>query len=287
MAPGPPRGRGPRPPRSRFRGPGNLTPLLRLIALIGLAILVVVLLVVWVEGCASDRKRDRYSSYMTEIGQIGNDVREIRRGARHDADDRRAQAGGPRREARWLRPAGRDPDAESGRLCIRLDLCTGERGCRRCARAPGDRSERATSSVPGNRGRHRCGSRSGCNSPHRCSASRRATSCGLISSGHHALVVLDEEGIEGVPGAVVRVRLDGRPHDRRAHSRRCGSVSRAHRPAARRRGCTGAQIAYVKALPSGQPLSTTTETTIKVYDSARVRGRCRGLGRRARRCASR
>jgi hypothetical protein len=69
---GSPRGRGPRPPRARFRGPGNLTPLLRLVALIGLAILVVVLLVVWVEGCASDRKRDRYASYMTDIGQIGN-----------------------------------------------------------------------------------------------------------------------------------------------------------------------------------------------------------------------
>jgi hypothetical protein len=70
--PGPPRGRGPRPPRRRLRAPGNLTPLLRLVALIGLAILVVVLLAVWVEGCASDRKRDRYSSYMTEIGTIGN-----------------------------------------------------------------------------------------------------------------------------------------------------------------------------------------------------------------------
>jgi len=67
---GPPRGRGPRGPR--FRAPGNLTPLLRLMALIALAILIVVLLAVWAEGCASDRKRDRYGDYMTEIGAIGN-----------------------------------------------------------------------------------------------------------------------------------------------------------------------------------------------------------------------
>jgi hypothetical protein len=70
--PGPPRDRPPRRRGPRIRGPGNLTPLLRLVALISLAILIVVLLVVWVEGCASDRKRDRYGSYITEIGAVGN-----------------------------------------------------------------------------------------------------------------------------------------------------------------------------------------------------------------------
>src|SRR3970040_4286 len=65
---GSPRGRGPRGRRPRFRPPGNLTPLLRLIALIALAILIVVLLAVWVEGGASDRKRDRYGDYLTESG---------------------------------------------------------------------------------------------------------------------------------------------------------------------------------------------------------------------------
>ena len=52
--------------------PGNLTPLLRLVGLIALAILIVVLLAVWVEGCASDRKTERYRDYMTDIGAIGN-----------------------------------------------------------------------------------------------------------------------------------------------------------------------------------------------------------------------
>jgi len=61
------RGRG-----SRFGPPRNLTPLLRLIGLIALAILVVVLLLVWVEGCTSNAKRDRNSTYLAEIGAIGN-----------------------------------------------------------------------------------------------------------------------------------------------------------------------------------------------------------------------
>jgi hypothetical protein len=70
---GPPRDRPPRGPRRRMpRAPGNLTPLLRLVALIALAILIVVLLVVWVEGCATDRKRERYTDYMGEIGAVGN-----------------------------------------------------------------------------------------------------------------------------------------------------------------------------------------------------------------------
>ena len=71
--PRPPRDREPRPKRrTRFRGPGNLTPLLRLIGLIALAILVVVLLAVWVEGCSSDRKRERFGNYLTDIGAVGN-----------------------------------------------------------------------------------------------------------------------------------------------------------------------------------------------------------------------
>ena len=57
---------------SRFGSPRNLTPLLRLIGLIALAILIVVLLVVWIEGCTADAKRERNSTYLAEIGAIGN-----------------------------------------------------------------------------------------------------------------------------------------------------------------------------------------------------------------------
>jgi CARDB len=69
------RGGGPRPPR--FRGTGGWTPLLRLVGLIALAILIVVVLVVWAQGCASDHERSAYKSYMTEMSSVGSDSAQI------------------------------------------------------------------------------------------------------------------------------------------------------------------------------------------------------------------
>ena len=66
-------GGGPRPPRLR----GGLTPLLRLVGLIALAILIVVLLVVWAQGCASDHQRGAYKSYMGEMSSVGSDSAQI------------------------------------------------------------------------------------------------------------------------------------------------------------------------------------------------------------------
>jgi CARDB protein len=71
----PPRGGGPR--RPQFRPSGGLTPLLRLVGLIAFAILVVVLLVVWAQGCSSDHQRGAYRSYMDEIGSVGKDSQSI------------------------------------------------------------------------------------------------------------------------------------------------------------------------------------------------------------------
>jgi len=68
-------GDGPKAPR--FRGPGGWTPLLRLVGLIALAILVVVLLVVWAQGCSSDHERDAYKNYMSDIGEVGSDSAQI------------------------------------------------------------------------------------------------------------------------------------------------------------------------------------------------------------------
>ena len=45
--------------------------LLRLIGFVAFAILVVVLLVVWGQGCSSDKKRTSYGDAMTELGTIG------------------------------------------------------------------------------------------------------------------------------------------------------------------------------------------------------------------------
>lgn len=55
----------------RMRTPRGSTPLLRLTGLVAFAIVVVVLLVVWAQGCASDSRRTTYGAYMTSIGGIG------------------------------------------------------------------------------------------------------------------------------------------------------------------------------------------------------------------------
>jgi hypothetical protein len=77
---GPPsdgRGRGPR--RPQIRAPHGWTPLLRLVGLISFAILIAVLLVVWAQGCADDRKQDSYAEYTTDIGAIGSNSVKIGR----------------------------------------------------------------------------------------------------------------------------------------------------------------------------------------------------------------
>ena len=54
-----------------------MTPILRLVGFVAFAILVVVLLVVWGQGCSSDKKRNDYSDAMTELGSIGSNSAKI------------------------------------------------------------------------------------------------------------------------------------------------------------------------------------------------------------------
>jgi hypothetical protein len=56
--------RGPRPP---VRPPTGLTPLLRLVGLISFAILIVLLLVLWVNGCREDKRKDTYRNYVENV----------------------------------------------------------------------------------------------------------------------------------------------------------------------------------------------------------------------------
>jgi hypothetical protein len=56
--------RGPRPP---VRPPTGLTPLLRLIGLISFAILIVLLLVLWVNGCREDKRKNAYRHYVEKV----------------------------------------------------------------------------------------------------------------------------------------------------------------------------------------------------------------------------
>lgn len=59
-----PRRRGPRPP---VRPPTGLTPLLRLVGLISFAILIVLLLILWVNGCREGQRKDTYKRYVEKV----------------------------------------------------------------------------------------------------------------------------------------------------------------------------------------------------------------------------
>jgi hypothetical protein len=63
------RRRGPRPP---VRPPTGLTPLLRLIGLISFAILIVLLLVLWVNGCRADQRKNSYKNYVTKVSDLAS-----------------------------------------------------------------------------------------------------------------------------------------------------------------------------------------------------------------------
>jgi hypothetical protein len=68
--------RGGRPP---IRPPAGVTPLLRLVGLIGFAILVVVLLVFAVQSCRGSQKRETYQDYMQDVNEVASQSEEIGR----------------------------------------------------------------------------------------------------------------------------------------------------------------------------------------------------------------
>jgi hypothetical protein len=62
--------RGPRRPRGSAGPPAGLTPILRLVGLIAAAIVVVVLVVFWIQGCQNDAKTRSYKDYMDQVSAI-------------------------------------------------------------------------------------------------------------------------------------------------------------------------------------------------------------------------
>ena len=70
----PPRGG---PPRKSVRGPTGIAPLLRLAGLIAFAILVVILLVFWVQSCRGASKKHAYETYMVDARAIGRSSTQI------------------------------------------------------------------------------------------------------------------------------------------------------------------------------------------------------------------
>jgi hypothetical protein len=262
QGPGPPRGRGPRPPRQRFRGPGNLTPLLRLIALIGLAILVVVLLVVWVEGCASDRKRDSYSNYMSEIGVIGNqsaklgsDLATLLTTPGLKLEDLDAKLAGYVQRAEAQMQAAEELDApgamhppNEGAVDSLFLRYNGLVGLRATFQDTADATDAAEAGLL------------------LAAQTQRFQASDIVWSDLFrvpAQAVLDEEGIEGVqvPSSEFLATDDLTTASALAAVwQRIQGAADGGTPS----GLHGSGISYVKALPSGQLLSTETETTIKV-----------------------
>ncbi|MBA2462443.1 MAG: hypothetical protein H0V45_11855, partial [Actinobacteria bacterium] len=70
----------PRPPgRPPLRPGAGLAPLLRLVGLVAFAILIVVLLVLWVQSCQEDKRRDTYRDYITSVSAVARESERVGR----------------------------------------------------------------------------------------------------------------------------------------------------------------------------------------------------------------
>jgi hypothetical protein len=257
-------GRGRRGGGSRFGAPRNLTPLLRLIGLIALAILVVVLLVVWIEGCTADAKRDRNSTYLAEIGAIGNASARLGQQLATtlttpglNQEDLDAKLGGyvqtaenQVQRAEDLNPPGPMVGPNTGAVEALQYRANGLRGLQTAFKESVDETD---ASVAGGL---------------LLAQTQRLLASDIIWTDSFQLpaeAVLRDEGIEGldVPSSEFVTADDLISQSSLAAIwQRIQGASTGGTPT----GLHGNQIASVKALPSGQVLSTTTETTIKVTD---------------------
>jgi hypothetical protein len=260
--PPPSRGRGPSGPR--FSAPRNLTPLLRLIALIALAILLVVLLVVWVEGCTSDAKAERYETYLAEIGSIGNasarlgqQVGTLLTTPGLNQEDLDAKLGGyvqtaenQVERAQDLDPPGPMVRPNEGAIEALQYRVNGLAGLQTTFQETADAKDAAAAGEQ-----------------LAAQVDRLLASDVIWSDSFQAPAgaVLDEEGIEGLDAPsseFVSVDDFASASALAAIWQRIQGASTGGTPT----GLHGSGIAYVKALPSGQLLSTTTETTIDAVD---------------------
>jgi hypothetical protein len=262
--PGPPRDRGPRGRGPRFRSPGNLTPLLRLVGLIALAILIVVLLAVWVEGCATDRKRERYTDYVTEIGSVGNasaklgqDLATTLTTPGLKLEDLDAKLGGyvqtaenQVQRAEDLGAPGPLHNAHEGAIEALRFRVNGLRGLQTAFQGTADATDAAAAGLE------------------LAAQGQRLLASDIVWADAfrtRAQTVLESEEALGIQVPTSEFVADDEimsPSDLAAIWQRIQGASTGGTPS----GLHGSGISYVRALPSGQNLSTTTETTILVTD---------------------
>ena len=249
---------------SRFGSSRNLTPLLRLIGLIALGILVVVLLVVWVEGCTADAKRERNSTYLADVGAIGNASARLGQQLSTllttpglNQEDLDAKLGGfvqtaetQVQNAEKLNAPGPMVVPNAGAVEALRYRANGLRGLQTAFKESTDETD---ASLAGEL---------------LLAQTQRLLASDIIwtdSFQQPAEVVLQEEGIEGldVPSSEFVTADDLVSQSSLAAIwQRIQGASTGGTPT----GLHGNQIASVKALPGGQVLSTTTETTIQVTD---------------------
>ena len=258
------RGRGPGGGRPRFRAPSNLTPLLRLLGLVALAILVVVLLAVWVEGCTSEAKADRYGDYVAEIGTLGTASARLGRNlanqltavglTQEDLDQRLSgliqQAETQAAAAQELDPPGPLVRANDGAVEALEYRASGLRGLRTVFQETTADTEASEAGEQ------------------LYAPVQRLLASDVIwqdSFVTPATAVLQDESVEGlqVPTSdFVATDELASPSALAAIWQRIQNASTGGTPT----GLHGTGISYVRALPSGTTLSADTETTIRVTD---------------------
>jgi CARDB len=262
--PGPPRERPPRRRGPRFRAPGSLTPLLRLVALISLAILIVVLLVVWIEDWVGDQKNDRYRSYMTEVGSVGNASAQLGQqlattlttpALKLEDLDAKLRGFIQTAEGQVARAEGVDAPgplhlSHEGAVEALQFRVNGLRGLQTAFQGTADAQE---ASVAGEE---------------LAAQAQRLVASDIVWTDAFrgtAEAVLQEENVQSldIPNSeFIGENEIATPEALAAIWQRIQGASTGGTPT----GLHGNAIAYVRALPSGQQLSTETETTILVTD---------------------
>jgi hypothetical protein len=259
------RTRGPRGPRRPVRPPAALTPLLRLIGLIAAAILIVVLLVVWVQGCQSDQKTNHYRTYMQDVSNVAKSSQQVGRQLNDllttpgikEADLETKLAGLAQQEqqnvdrAKGFDPPGHLREAHQHALEALQFRVNGLRGL-----------EDAFKSTARSKDSDRAGTLL-------AQQAQRLVAGDVVWDDLFkapATAILKQEGIQGivVPDSKFVQNSDLAstqamvPVWKRIHGAATGGTPS---------GLHGTGLVSVKALPSGQTLSTSTETTIVAQTS--------------------
>ena len=260
--------------RARRPAPG-LTPILRLVGLIAAAILVVVLLVFWIQGCQNDAKTNAYKDYMEDV--VGD------------------REGVERRPARTLNNLARDAGDQAGRARARSSTGSRSRSsrtstARRSLDPPGHLREANQQLIEALQLRV-SGLRGLADAFQSTAKTTDADKAGTVLAEQAkrllasdvvwddlfktpATQILDEQGITASPSRSRTSSANAGPRERGdvRRDRQAAATARRRRPAPSG-GLHGTGIVSVTALPQGLVLSRVERQQGRRHDEPRVRGR--------------